>query len=234
MNLVQLANTQLLAVVADSDIYERPDAAVQDQAIRYAAWDAAKPRKALVYAGVHEQRSVYVVLSRAVYDPLDPPAVVPTRETDAETARLSEAEKRKAARLARLERAAERPSRFEIIPKEHNGVDYGAPQKVLIRTSTHALTWLPGRSCWTGRGSGNDYIPGEFCVREIQAAPGHQHGLGYVVKYRNGVTKDITPPGFRFSAKNVLALLPAIAKALAIPEAALAGWKVDTTLVITT
>jgi hypothetical protein len=248
MKTVILHGSQLFAVVPDEQVFERPQAETpgahdtahdaEDQKARYAAWAACEgvTGGARVYTGVcaggHVRQLVYVVLPTSVYDERRQPRSVPTKDDD--EARRVEAEQERVAQ-ERKQIAAKRQDRvrasFEIIPKEHAGVNYGAEQRVLIRTKTHILTWLPGSTGYIGRGE-RHYAPGTLSMRKITVDKKHRDKLGYVVDYSAGRKQMVLPKDFRFALKNLLPLYPVIEKALGLPAGALRDYKADRTLVL--
>jgi hypothetical protein len=253
MKNVVLHRSQLLAIVPDEDVFLRPlpdppgmpnpAQEHEDQELRYAAWHACHfvIGGASVYAGVCGGHKCYVVLSKKVYDPDRRPQPVRTKDeddlirTENDAARRRE-EKRAAAEVRRNQQRA----RYEIIPKEHCGVNYGTEQRVLIRTKTHVLTWKPGSSSYLDRGAGSVYQRGEFCVLPYQKTlTGNNdgaHPLGYRCQFAGPGSMDIPAPhDFRMSPKNLIAQFDGFEAALKLKAGTLkaSGWSGEKTLVLT-
>jgi hypothetical protein len=114
----------------------------------------------------------------------------------------------------------------------HSGIDYGAEQRVLIRTKAHVLTWLPGSTGYTGRGE-RHYAPGTLSMREITMDKKRRDKLGYVVNYSCGRKQMVLPKDFRFALKNLLPLYAVIEKTMGLPAGTLRDYKADHTLVLT-
>jgi hypothetical protein len=257
MKNVVLHRSQLLVIVPDEDVFLRPlpdppgmpnpAQAHEDQELRYAAWHACGfvIGGANVYAGVCGGHKCYVVVPNKVYDPDRRPMPVLTKEED-DTRRFQEeqAAKKEAKRVAALKNREVVRSRYEIIPKQHCGVNYGTEQRVLIRTKTHVLTWKPGTSSYLDRGAGSVYQRGEFCVMPYVktdgkiAACNHDgaHPLGYRCQFAGPGSMDIPAPhGFKMAPKNLIAQFDGFEEALGLDAGTLkrSGWTGQKTLVLT-
>lgn len=253
MKNVVLHRTQLLAIVPDEDVFLRPlpdppgmpnlAQEEQDQKLRYAAWDACKfvIGGAAVFGGVCEGHKCYVVLPRKVYDDRRRPLPVQTKEDDDQRRFDLEAELRRQEKIAAKKKRVEQlRSRYEIIPKQHCGVNYGTEQRVLIRTKTHVLTWKPGSSSYLDRGAGSVYQRGEFCVLPYQKTlTGNNdgaHPLGYRCQFAGPGSMDIPAPhDFRMSPKNLIAQFDGFEAALKLKAGTLKAsrWSGEKTLVLT-
>jgi hypothetical protein len=256
MKNVILHRSQLLAVVPDEDVFIRPlpdpewaphpAQSVEDQNVRYQAWDACRHviGGASVFGGVCGGCKVYVVIPYRVYNELHQPRRVKTKEEDDQQRFQEEQEaKRKAKRTKAQANRASRLLRYEVIPKCHGGVDYGVEQRVLIRTKTHVLTWRPGRSQYLDRGSGSVYARGEFTIMPytvMKHVPVCDHigtsKLGYVCKFQGEGSRDIpAPKDFKMSPKSLAALFHEFEDALGLSAHYLdnSGWTGEKTLVLT-
>lgn len=256
MKNVILHRSQLLAIVPDEHVFMRPLAdpawatnpaqKIEDEKVRYEAWDACKYviGGANVFGGTCGGQKVYVVIPCKVYDHSRYPVPVLTKEED-DTRRFQEEQQaKKAAKRLTAEKSRELArARYEIIPKQHCGVDYGVEQRVLIRTKTHVLTWRPGRSTYLDRGAGSVYNRGEFSVMPYEktdgkiAACNHDgaHPLGYRCQFAGPGSMDIPAPhGFKMSPKNLIAQFDGFEAALKLKAGTLkaSGWTGEKTLVL--
>ena len=256
MKNVVLHRSQLLVIAHDEDVFLRPLAdppgmpnpaqAHEDQELRYAAWHVCGLviGGANVYAGVCGGHKCYVVVPNKVYDPDRRPMPVLTREED-DTRRFQEEQqaKKEAKRVATLKNREFVRSRYEIIPRQHCGVNYGVEQRVLIRTKTHVLTWKPGSSSYLDRGAGTQYSRGEFVVMPYQKTDGKiapcnhdgAHPLGYRCEHWGRDSKDIPAPhGFKMAPKNLIGMFHVFEEALKLEAGVLKDslWTGEKTLVL--
>jgi hypothetical protein len=247
---VVLFRSQLLAIVPDGMVFKRPfndltditpEQRLEDDKVRYRAWEeiAFIPEGGDVYAGECDGQRVYVALSAKIYSCKRYPCPVRTKAMDDEAAfEAEQAAKLAAKRQARTRAKQDLFKRYEIIPKEHHGVNYGTEQRVLIRTKNRVLTYRPGYSSYMDRGAGTEYHRAEFSIYTYEKfKPVSQRdkevGLGYVLEFGSG--PDIpTPHGFKMSPKHLLPLFTTFEQQLGLPLGTLkaTGWCGEKTLML--
>jgi len=62
----------------------------------------------------------------------------------------------------------------EVLPSGHNGVDYGAPQQVLLRHGEMKIVFIPGHSYWSGIGMSS------YAKAAIEAMHFHGREVGHL------------------------------------------------------